>query len=46
MINVKTFEQHLVLRTNHVVIVVVREVHLEAVGGLGAVALADVVGEG
>ena len=41
----KAFEEHLVLRADHVVVVVVREVHLQAVGGLGAIALADVVGE-
>ena len=45
VVDVQAFEEHLVLRADHVVVVVVREVHLEAVGGLGAVALADVVGE-
>ena len=41
----EAFGEHGVLGGDHVVVVVLGEVHVEAVGGLGGVAVADVVGE-
>ena len=45
VIDVEAFEEHGVLGGDHVVIVVLGEVHAEAVGGFGGLAVADVVGE-
>ncbi len=45
VIDVQTFEQHAVLRADHVVVVVAREAHVEAVRGPGAFALTYVVGK-
>jgi hypothetical protein len=45
MVYVQAVEEHLVLRADHVVIVILGEVHAEAVGGFGGFAVADVVGE-
>ena len=45
MVDVRAFEEHLVLRADHVVVVVLGELHAQAVGGLGGVAVADVVGK-
>jgi len=45
MVDVETVGEHGVLGGDHVVVVVLREVHVEAVGGFAGVALADVVGE-
>ena len=41
----EAFDEHLVLGADHVVVVVLGEVHVEAVGGFGGLAVADVVGE-
>ena len=41
----ETFEEHLVLAPNHVVVIVLGEAHAEAVRGPGALAVADVIGE-
>ena len=45
VVDVEAFEEHGVLAGDHVVVVVLGEVHAEAVGGLGGLAVADVVGE-
>ena len=45
VIDVEAFDEHGVLRGDHVVVVVLGEVHAEAVGGFGGFAVADVVGE-
>ncbi len=45
VIDVEAFEEHGVLAGDHVVVVVLGEVHAEAVGGFGGLAVADVVGE-
>ncbi len=45
MVDAESFEKHLVLRANHVVVVVLGKLHAQAIGGFGGVALADVVGE-
>ena len=45
MIDVQAVDQHGVLGGHHVVIVVVREAHAQAVGGLARFAVADVVGK-
>ena len=45
MIDVEALDQHGVLGGDHVVIVVLREVHAQAVGRLARFAVADVVGQ-
>ena len=45
VIDVEAFGEHGVLGGDHVVVVVLGEVHAEAVGGFGGLAVADVVGE-
>ena len=45
MVDVQAFDEHLVLRADHVVVVVLGELHAEAVGRFGGLAVADVVGE-
>ena len=45
VIDVEAFEEHGVLGGDHVVVVVLGELHAEAVGGFGGLAVADVVGE-
>ena len=45
VVDVQAFEEHGVLGPNHVVVIVLGEVHAEAVGGLAGLAVADVVGE-
>jgi hypothetical protein len=45
VIDVKAVDEHGVLGGDHVVVVVLREVHVEAVGGFAGFAVADVVGE-
>jgi len=45
VIYVEAFEEHDVLRGDHVVVVVLGELHVEGVGGLGGLAVADVVRE-
>ena len=45
MVDVEAFDEHGVLGGDHVVIVVLGEVHAEAVGGFAGLAVADVVGE-
>ena len=45
MINVQAVHQHGVLGGDHVVVVVLRELHAQAVGGLARFAMADVVGK-
>ena len=45
VVDVEAVEEHLVLRADHVVVVVVGELHAQAVGGFGGFALADVGGE-
>ncbi len=45
VIDVQALGEHDLLRANHVVVVVVGEVHVQAVGGLGRLAMTDVVGE-
>ena len=45
VIDVEAVEEHGVLGDDHVVVVVLGEVHVEAVGGFGGLAVADVVGE-
>ena len=45
MIDMEAIDQHGVLGGDHVVIVVVREVHAQAVGRLARLAVADVVGK-
>ena len=45
VIDVEALDEHGVLAGDHVVVVVLGEVHAEAVGGFGGFAVADVVGE-
>jgi hypothetical protein len=45
VIDMKAFHEHGVLAGDHVVVVVLGEVHAKAVGGFGGLAVADVVGE-
>jgi hypothetical protein len=45
VIDVKAFEEHGVLRGDHVVVIVLGELHAEAVGRFGGLAVADVVGK-
>ncbi len=45
MVDVETLLEHKSLRSDHVVVVVSREVRVEAVGGLRGLAVADVVGK-
>ena len=45
VVDVEAVGEHGVLAGDHVVVVVLGEVHAEAVGGLGGLAVADVVGE-
>lgn len=45
VIDVEAFGEHGVLGRDHVVIVVLGELHAEAVGGFGGLAVADVIGE-
>ena len=45
MIDMEAIDQHSVLGGDHVVIVVVRKVHTQAVGRLARLAMTDVVGK-
>jgi len=45
VVDVEAVEEHGVLGGDHVVVVVLGEAHVEAVGGFGGIAVADVVGE-
>ena len=45
MIDVETLHQHGVLGGDHVIVVVLRELHPQAIGRLAGFAMADVVGK-
>src|ERR1700751_1053804 len=45
MVDVESINQHGVLRGDHVVVVIVRKVHAQAVGGFAGFAVPDVVGK-
>jgi hypothetical protein len=45
MVDVEAILEHRMLAGDHVVVVVVREVHAQAVGGLARLAVANVIGE-